>query len=64
MNRCTSECQYAVDWTEIKYRWDLTMTEREWEAVMEMLGTCENPPEVEVLDMSGASSPSEEWLAG
>ena len=40
-------CQYATDWAEIKERWDLTMTEPEAEAVVEMLGTCENPPEVD-----------------
>ena len=44
-------CQYAGDWTEIKAEWGLTMTEPEAEAVVEMLGTCEDPPEVEVLDM-------------
>ena len=41
-------CQYATDRTEIKARWDLTMTEPEAEAVVEMLYTCEDPPEVEV----------------
>ena len=39
-------CQYATDWSEIKHRWDLTMTEPEAEAVALMLGTCEDPPEV------------------
>ena len=33
-------CQYAIDWTEIKERWDLTMTEPETQAVVEMLHTC------------------------
>ena len=49
-------CQYATDWTEVKARWDLTMTEPEAEAVVEMLGTCETPPEVEVetLDFLGS----------
>ncbi len=41
-------CQYARDWAEIKEKWDLTMTQRESEIVMDMLGTCENPPEYEV----------------
>ena len=40
-------CQYATDWAEIKTRWELTMTEPEAEAVMEMLRTCEYPPEVD-----------------
>ena len=34
-------CQYAVDWTEIKERWGLTMTPVESDIVMDMLGTCE-----------------------
>ena len=41
-------CDYARDWAEIKERWDLTMTPVESEIVMDMLGTCENPPEYEV----------------
>ena len=41
-------CQYATDWAEIKERWSLTMTEPEAGAVVEMLDTCENPPEFEV----------------
>ena len=41
-------CGYATDWAEIKERWGLTMTQIESEIVMDMLGTCENPPEVEV----------------
>ena len=41
-------CDYAVNWSEIKHRWDLTMTEPEAEAVAVMLGTCEDPPEVTV----------------
>ena len=43
-------CDYATDWAEIKQEWDLTMTTRESEIVMDMLGTCENPPEYEVGD--------------
>ena len=41
-------CQYAQDWAEIKERWELTMTEPEADAVVEMLDTCENPPQVVV----------------
>ena len=41
-------CQYAVDWAVIKEKWDLTMTPVESGIVMDMLGTCENPPEFEV----------------
>ena len=59
-------CQYATDWTEVKARWGLTMTKVESEIVMDMLGTCENPPDVEVLtgmvvvtgvDKPGADAP-------
>ena len=39
-------CQYATDWTEVKTEWGLTMTQRETEAVIEMLDTCEEPIEV------------------
>ena len=42
-------CQYATDWTEVKRRWLLKMTQRESEIVMDMLRTCDNPPEVDVL---------------
>ena len=41
-------CQYATDWTQIKARWELTMTKIEVEAVVDMLQRCENPPDVEV----------------
>ena len=34
-------CTYAIDWTNIKVRWELTVTQREWDALREMLATCE-----------------------
>ena len=43
-------CDYATDWAEIKEWWELTMTKVESEIVMDMLGTCENPPDVEVWE--------------
>ena len=43
-------CDYATDWSEIKQRWNLTMTPVESEIVMDMLGTCENPPDVDVWE--------------
>ena len=48
-------CDYATDWAEIKERWGLTMTPVESAIVMDMIGTCENPPEyeVETLDYLG-----------
>ena len=49
-------CDYATDWAEIKQGWSLTMTPREAAIVMDMLHTCEDPPEIEVetLDYLGA----------
>ncbi len=41
-------CDYATDWAEIKERWGLTMTPVESEIVMDMLGTCEDPPDFKV----------------
>ena len=41
-------CDYATDWAEIKQEWELTMTPVESEIVMDMLHTCEDPPEFEV----------------
>ena len=48
-------CDYATDWAEIKQGWTLTMTPREAAIVMDMLHTCEDPPEIEVetLDYLG-----------
>ena len=41
-------CQYATDWAEIKQRSGLTMTPVESEIVMDMLRTCEVPPDFKV----------------
>ena len=46
-------CQYATDWTDVKMEWGLTMTQRETEAVIEMLDTCEEPFEVEAERAEG-----------
>ena len=57
-------CDYASDWAEIKERWDLTMTPVESEIVMDMIGTCEDPPEYEVLTgrvvVNGVDKPTAE----
>ena len=59
-------CQYSLDWAEIKQGWSLTMTPREAAIVMDMLHTCEDPPEVEVeiLDLmesvTGVDKPTTE----
>ena len=51
-------CQYATDWTEVKARWGLTMTKIESEIVMDMLGACEHPlnVEVEVCETQGTAT--------
>ena len=57
-------CQYAVDWTKIKDRWGLSMTAAETQAMVEMLGTCEDPPEVEVLDHLGSVTWEDKAVTG
>ena len=46
-------CQYATDWAQIKQRWELTMTPVKSAIVMDMLGTCEDPPDFEVETRDG-----------
>ena len=41
-------CQYSLDWAEIKQGWGLTMTPVESHIVMDMIGTCEDPPDFEM----------------
>ena len=48
-------CQYATDWTEVKMEWGLTMTQRETEAVIVMLDTCDEPVEVEAERADGTA---------
>jgi hypothetical protein len=33
-------CTYAIDWAEVKKRWDLTVTQPEYDALEDMLATC------------------------
>ena len=35
-------CEYATDWMSIKIKWELTLTNREFNALTEMLNTCSN----------------------
>ena len=41
-------CQYAVDWITIKDTWDLTVPAQEHRALVDMINTCANPPQVMV----------------
>ena len=36
-------CQYAIDWATIKGAWGLTATQREADALQDMLATCDEP---------------------
>lgn len=35
-------CEYATDWMSIKIKWELTVTNREFNTLKEMLNTCSN----------------------
>ena len=48
-------CRYATDWTEVKMEWGLSMTQRETEAIIEMLDTCEEPVEVSAERVESAT---------
>ena len=52
-------CEYATVWTEVKMEWELTMTQQEVEAVIEMLDTCEDPVEVIASSADGGSESDE-----
>ena len=45
-------CQYAVDWITIKSTWELTVTEQEHTALVQMLDTCAKRPELMVSRQS------------
>ena len=44
-------CEYALYWSAVKIKWELTMTREEAKAVREMLDTC--PGEVRVIELKG-----------
>ena len=48
-------CEYAVNWTEVKAQWGLTMTREESRAVLEMLEGCADP--VKVVELKGTAAP-------
>lgn len=33
-------CEYALDWIRIKYQWNLSATQNEWDALLKMIETC------------------------
>ena len=45
-------CQYAVDWITIKSTWELTVTQQEHTALVQMLNTCAKRPELMVSQQS------------
>ena len=44
-------CEYALYWSAVKTKWELTMSGEEANAVKEMLDTC--PGEVRVIEIKG-----------
>ncbi len=47
-------CEYAASWITVKSNWKLTAIHDEWEALVDMLGTCS----VEVLIEAGGAPPT------
>ena len=45
-------CQYATDWITIKSTWELTVTQQEHTALVQMLNTCAKRPELMVSSQS------------
>lgn len=50
-------CQYATDWARVKMEWELTMTGKEADAVIEMLSACEERVEVETESVEARQQP-------
>ena len=50
-------CDYAIDWVQIKVDWELSATKAEWEALQEMLKTCESPPSITAIHSKAESPP-------
>ena len=51
-------CQYAVDWVMIKYTWELTVSQAEHGALVEMLSTCATRPAL-LVDESNQGAPAQ-----
>ena len=55
-------CKYAIDWTNIKMEWKLTVSQAEFTALDEMLATCDSHyqlAQVVTMERPGLSSPKE-----
>ena len=50
-------CQYAVDWVTIKDTWELTVTRRQHDSLVQMLNTCETRPTLLADEQSPGGSP-------
>ena len=50
-------CQYATDWITIKDTWDLTVTRREHDSLVQMLNTYETHPTLLTDEQSPGGSP-------
>ena len=49
-------CRYATDWITIKDTWDLTVTQHEYDALVEMATTCDATPTV--MTRQGQAGPA------
>ena len=64
-------CRYAIDWIRIKDAWDLTVTSQEHPALVEMINTCANLPQLTMSRQNqtaptpaptrNAASPTPKW---
>ena len=51
-------CQYALDWIEIKRAWNLSATEKEFNALREMAGTCDTNVFIQQEGQDGRTEPA------
>ena len=51
-------CTYATDWVTVKNRWGLSVTEAEFNALNEMLSTCESPVLLQPSQRSAPTPPA------
>ncbi len=43
-------CEYALDWIQIKVDWELTVTNREFNSLEEMVEICSHPISLTAID--------------